>query len=101
MKKSLSVFCAVCALATAGMFAADPVVSNVTFSQDPVNSNVIIEYGLTGADAVVTIDILNNGVSFGEQNFTHIVGDVNKLVAADAENRKRIVWVCTRDLPNV
>ena len=100
MRKSLFVFAA-CAMSSAAAFAADPVVSYVTLSQDPVNSNVIIEYSLTGADAVITVDILTNDTSIGEQNFTHIVGDVNRLVAPDAENRKRIVWTCVRDIPNV
>lgn len=54
---------------------------SVTFSQNTATRLVTIGYTLEEADAVVTVDVLTNGVSIGEENFANIDGDVNRRVA--------------------
>ena len=58
-------------------------VSDVSYFQ--TGRNVVINYRLTGDEsAVVTIDVLTNGVSIGAQNFTSLTGAVNTIVAPSA-----------------
>lgn len=89
MKKTLSVISGLSALAA---LAADPVVSNVTLVQDAATREVTITYHLEGAPAVVTFDILTNGVSIGGANLWRVrpTSDVNKKIASDGD--KTIVW---------
>ena len=72
-----TVGCALCI----GLNAEMPVIphQNVVFNQNSNSRLVTISYELQEAPAIVTVDILTNGVSIGEQNFTTIYGDVNKL----------------------
>ena len=87
-------------LTAAACFADEINVSDVTYAQT-ANRHVVINYKLTGSEsAVVTIDILTNGVSIGEQNFTSLKGDVNTVVVPDATETKRIFWRATKDWPN-
>ena len=66
----------------ATVLIAEPRVSNVTFKQDNTASRkVTITYRLEDESAIVTIDILTNGVSIGAANLTHFAGDVNRIVA--------------------
>lgn len=46
-------------------------------------------YALEGGPAIVTADVLTNGVSIGEGNFTGISGDVNRLVTTNAAT---VLW---------
>lgn len=41
-----------------------------------------IDYALTGGPAVVTCDILTNGVSIGRRHISSVAGDVNRLVSS-------------------
>ena len=59
--------------------AADPVVSGVTMTQDATTKNVTIGYTLSGADAIVTLDVTTNGVSIGGENLTKVWGDYGYL----------------------
>ena len=77
MKRILVVLAA---LSAGAGFAAFPQISNVRFSQDQ-SRNVVILYDLS-AEAVVTADVLTNGVSIGAVNFTNLTGAVNCRVAA-------------------
>ncbi|MBQ3343147.1 MAG: SUMF1/EgtB/PvdO family nonheme iron enzyme [Kiritimatiellae bacterium] len=77
---------------TTATFAAHPEVSDVSISQ--ARGVVEVAYTLSGASAVVTVDFQTNATenvwaSIGEQNFTALDGDVNRLV--DTGSRK-IVW---------
>ena len=71
------------AFAASALVAATPVIKadSVTFSQNTTTRLVTIGYTLEETDAVVTVDVLTNGVSIGEENFTNIDGDVNRRVA--------------------
>ena len=68
------------ALATAKANPADPQISNVTVRQDD-HRVVHVSYTLDEA-AVVTMDVLTNGVSIGGANIQLVVGDCFKSVAA-------------------
>ena len=73
----LSAACAMCAMS--GL--ADPGVEGVTFSQDAASLQATIRYTLTGEEpAIVTLDVLTNGISIGAANIRAHVGDVNRLV---------------------
>ena len=68
----------------------------VTFTQDS-SRLVEIGYTLVNTAAVVTVDILTNGVSIGEANFCNsMYGEVNRLVQPGA---RKIYWRPDRDWP--
>jgi len=76
--------------------AAVPVVDNVRVSSRVGQMEVL--YDLSGR-AVVTMDVLTNGVSIGARNFTTVQGAVNRLVDADTDCRIR--WRPGREWPGV
>ena len=78
------------ALAAAGVQAlvAAPTVSNVTVAFDNTARMMTIGYDLS-ENAVVTVDILKDGVSIGAEKFADIAGDVNGVVKA---GRGMISW---------
>ena len=77
---------------------AAPKVSNVQMSQAKMTSNVTVTYDLSDEDAVVTFDILTNGVSIGAANVTHAVGDVNRVVKTGTG--KKIIWSSYNSWPD-
>lgn len=82
-----------------GLHAEMPVIpqESVVFNQNSNSRLVTISYELQEAPAIVTVDILTNGVSIGEQNFTTIHGDVNKLVQPG--QNKLIFWQPDKEWP--
>lgn len=96
MKKAVLGVCAV--MATAAV-TAEPVVSDVTFEQDPASRRVTITYSLSDEPAIVTVDILTNGVSIGENNLTHFAGDVNRVVSNGADE-KTVYWYPDKAWPD-
>ena len=85
--KCLSLFGALAAFAA---FGAVPEVKNVTWSQ-AADSQVTVNYDLIGdGRAIVTLDVLTNGVSIGLGNITHLCGDVSRVVASGTG--KRLYW---------
>lgn len=78
------------AFASAGVQAlvAAPTVSNVTVAFDNTTRMMTIGYDLS-EKAVVTVDILKDGVSIGAEKFTDVAGDVNGVVKA---GRGTISW---------
>ena len=58
---------------------ADPQVSDVKVTQDGVTRRVTVTYDLD-EPAIVTMDVLTNGVSIGDANLHYVSGDCNKLV---------------------
>jgi len=93
-------FAVVATALAAGVCAAGEItVSEVSFTQNG-KRDVVITYKLTGSEsAVVTVDVLTNGVSIGEQNFTSLKGAVNTIVAPSATATNRIYWAATKDWP--
>ena len=83
-KRNVAVFAVSAALLAGGAFAAGPTIKegSVTFAQDAASKRVTIGYELEGAPAIVTVDILTNGVSIGSEHLTHMAGDVNRRVEA-------------------
>ena len=69
-------------------FAAAPQISDVAFGQvTPGKRTVTVRYMLTGAPAVVTMDVQTNGVSIGAANVRYLSGDVNRAVRFGALRR--------------
>ena len=81
--KSTTCLSLLVALAVGALSAATPSIKadSVTFAQNADTRLVTIGYTLEAADAIVTMDVLTNGVSIGEENFANIDGDVNRRVA--------------------
>lgn len=67
---------------------ASPTVTAVSFEQNRASKIVDIRYSLSDA-AIVTVDILTNGVSVGGRNLRNLAGDVNTEVAAGV---RRVTW---------
>ena len=78
MKQTLS---GLAALAAACALADAPSITAVSIAQDSATRTVTVDYTLSGAAAVVTVDFQTNGVSIGEANFTDMDGDVNRLIS--------------------
>ena len=102
----LSIF-AVVSSALAPAFAAAPQVSNVTMTQD-FSARTEITYELTGAPAIVTVDIQTNAnasgeaswVSIGAENLVGISGDVHRKIDVTGEGEHRtIIWHPETDWP--
>ena len=68
---------------------ADPQISNVRLEQNSVSRRVTVRYDLDEA-AVVTMDVLTNGVSIGGANIQAVTGDCFKKVAAG--NNHVVEW---------
>ena len=71
------------ALFAAALFAdpADPQVSNVVLAQNALSRRVTVSYHLDET-AIVTMDVLTNGVSIGGENIDNVKGDCFKRVDA-------------------
>ena len=72
--------------------ADDPAVTSVKMSQG-ARRIVTVEYTITNAPAVVTLDIQTNGVSIGASNISgsgYLTGDVNKVIEEDGSYK--IKW---------
>ena len=96
--KLMAVFaCALCAATLFGSATDVPVVSGVTFDQPGGGRTVTVTYNLQYAPAVVTVDVLTNGVSIGADKVTYLEGDVNKVVQPGARQFK---WFAKRDWPD-
>ncbi len=86
--KSMLAIAVACASALA---LASPVVDNVTMSQDADSGEVTIGYNLTGAPAIITVDIQTNGVSIGGEYLKKMHGDFATVVQGDGHHE--IVWL--------
>ena len=89
----LGLSCGIVAVALAG-----PTVSNVTMPEVEFANPIAIGYDLAGGPAIVTLDILTNGVSIGAANVVRVSGDVNRKV--ESGSGKSIVWQAYQDWPN-
>ena len=68
--------------------AAPPSISDVLVKQDEARL-VTISYTLTGADAIVMMDVLTNGVSIGSALYANATGDYKTIVRQGA---RKIFW---------
>lgn len=90
----------VLALAAAFIARAEiPSVSGVTISQGTSSRAVTVTYTLADAPAIITLDVLTNGVSIGQQNIWALEGDVNKVVQPGSGSRT-ITWHPEKSWPN-
>ena len=64
---------------------ADPQISNVRLEQDGATRRVTVQYDLDER-AVVTMDVLTNGVSIGGANIQGVMGDCFKIVSAGSDH---------------
>lgn len=80
-------------------FASVPVITpgSVTFKQDS-SRRVTIGYELENEAAIVTVDILTNGVSIGAANTRGMYGDVHVKVEPGKE--KKVYWTPVRSWPD-
>ena len=76
------------AVLAAWSLTATPAVTDVTVAFDDDARLMTIGYSLS-EEAIVTVDILTNGVSIGAQNFADVAGDVNGVVKA---GRGTVSW---------
>ena len=88
--------CASCAATLFGTATDVPVVSDVTFNQPGGGRTVTVTYNLQYAPAIVTMDVLTNGVSIGAGNIVSLEGDVGQVVQPGARQLK---WFAKRDWP--
>ena len=65
-------------------------ISDVSLSQSD-SRLVTVSYKLGSNPAIVTVDFLTNGVSIGEENFSNVSGDVNRLVT-ETDGLRTIKW---------
>lgn len=64
--------------------------SNVTLTPNAAGNFVTIGYTLAGDNAIVTLDVLTNGVSVGSKSLRRVGGDVNRIVTAG--NGNKAIW---------
>ena len=97
MNSNTIVSAAFTALASIAFGAATdvPTVSDVTYTQSGGRA-VTVSYTLADAPAIVTMDVLTNGVSIGADKVTHLEGDINKVVQTGTHQFK---WFARRDWP--
>jgi len=93
MTKRLT-FCGIAACSTSLALAA-PSVTVTAVEQAPDSRSVSVAYSLSEGPAVVTCDVLTNGVSVGDAALRHLSGDVNRKVASGAH---AFVWHAPKDV---
>lgn len=66
---------------TLSLVAVTPKVTNVSYVQNPNSRVVTVSYDID-RDAIITLDVLTNGVSIGQENIRHVTGCANRVVKA-------------------
>ena len=75
--------------------AAMPTVTLTSALQNRDSRRVTVEYSLD-EPGIVTLDVLTNGVSIGEENVQYVIGDANKIVGAGPHT---LYWTPTKSWP--
>lgn len=78
--------------------AAMPTVSGVSFTKDDATRSFAVSYTLADAPAVITFDVLTNGVPIGAKNVRAAIGDVNRRVEI-GEGTHAFTWMADRSWP--
>jgi len=81
-------------LGTLSLLAVTPKVTNVTYVQNPNSRVVTVSYDID-RDAIITLDVLTNGVSIGQENVRHVTGCANRVVQAGAG--RELQWNPVKD----
>lgn len=98
MKKPVYIFLfAVPFVACATVSIPEIKAGSVTCVQNSASRKVEIGYNLKNAPAIVTIDIMTNGVSIGGEHLSHLSGDVNKVVHEGGD--RLITWMPNKAWP--
>ena len=92
MKQAMLFLASVAALVAQGI----PHIVDGSIAVGQAGSILKVTYALEGGPAIVTADVLTNGVSIGAKNFAGISGDVNRLVTTNAAT---ILWRMENDWP--
>ena len=88
MKKSIAFLLSQAAVLSAMAYSyVDP--GSVVWTQPDGRNLVTIDYTLSGGPAVMTLDVLTNGVSIGAADLADIQGEVNKKVQPGTH---RLTW---------
>ena len=84
-------------VATSAALLAAPSVTSVTFSQEETGPRTVtVNYTLVGEEAIITMDVLTNNVSIGDENIHFLEGDVNRLVQPGS---RKIRWFAQKSWP--
>ena len=83
--------CFLVAGVSAAAVAGPTVTVDENWSQDAASSQVTVKYKLSGEPAIITLDVLTNGVSIGSENISRVVGDANCVVQPSTDERT-ILW---------
>ena len=86
MKMNLMAFGAL----VAGVAFGATTVTNVELAQNEETGLVTVTYDLSGDTAIITLDLLANGGSIGQENIVKTEGDVNTVISAGTG--KRLSW---------
>lgn len=78
MKIYVSMLCGI--LLACAAQAAEPAISNVKILQPDGSASVVVSYDLAGAPAVITVEMLTNGVPVAPETMAEITGDANRKV---------------------
>lgn len=99
MKSLIGVFAVGLSLS---LFAVNPSVDQDDVTMAQQGRKVLITYTLRDAPAIITVDIQtnkDNWTSIGAENFTSLVGEVNKIVRT-LGTQQTIIWQTKTDWPN-
>ena len=77
--------------------AATPQISSMAVAQNR-DGSLAVSYSID-TDAIVTMDVLTNGVSIGPDKVATVVGDLNAKVSAGSG--KRGIWFARNDWPDM
>ena len=70
---------------------ADPQITSLNVEQNETSRRVTASYTLD-EPAIITMDVLTNGVSIGGENIQFVSGDCNKLVQPTAQGETRTIY---------
>ena len=83
--------------ATSAALLAAPSVTGVSFAQEATGPRTVtVDYTLAGEEAIITMDVLTNNVSIGDENIHFLEGDVNRLVQP---GNRQIRWFAQKSWP--